>query len=177
MGKKRWRRELSIIHKAELMLCRWWWCSCFLICSPWLCFSYKGILKRSYSKLILTVYEWWNICHVISVRILQLEGVYREWIQLLDNLRANQNLNVVMRALSKCLLNPDKHRTPATLLGNLPALITLTVNKSLPEHSLILPGQLCAIFTCPAVGSRSTACCLWFPSWGHSREQWDCLVS
>lgn len=31
-----------------------------------------------------------------SVRILPMEGVYKERVQLLDNLRANQNLNMLM---------------------------------------------------------------------------------
>lgn len=54
-----------------------------------------------------------------SVRILPMEGVYKERVQLLDNLRANQNLNMLMRALFKCLLYPDRHRTPTTSWGNL----------------------------------------------------------
>lgn len=41
-----------------------------------------------------------------------------------------------------------------------PALTTLRVKKCFPMHSLILPWQCCAILTCPAMGSRSTARCL-----------------
>lgn len=47
------------------------------------------------------------------------------------------------------------------LLGKpVPALTTLRVKKCFPMHSLILPWQCCAILTCPAMGSRSTARCL-----------------
>jgi len=55
-----------------------------------------------------------------KTRIVLLEGTFKgHWVQLPDNIRANQNYSMLLKALSKCLLSTDKPGAPTTSPGSL----------------------------------------------------------
>ena len=55
-----------------------------------------------------------------KTRLVLLEGTFKgHWVQLPDNIRANQNYSMLLKALSKCLLSTDKPGAPTTSPGSL----------------------------------------------------------
>lgn len=61
---------------------------------------------------------------------------------------------MLLRALSECPLNIDRHRVSTTSLGSLfQCLTTLMVQKCFLTPSLTLPRQLCAVPVLPSVPS------------------------
>lgn len=73
-------------------------------------------------------------------RISLLEGTFRDHLaQLVDHFTDKQKLSILLRSLSKCFLNADRHGVSSSSLGSLFQCLTiLVVNKSFLMPSLNL---------------------------------------